>query len=524
MIPVFESVKEVEKEISVYYSSDEFIAETLMIENASSSLEKIIFKNVQKVKSILIMCGSGNNGADGYSLARRLAEKVKVSVLQVSEPKSIYCQRAFDNIKSLVKKAIDIYELKSEVKNTKLEKVINSASVIVDCIFGTGFHNLVDEKIVNLFKVVNHSDAFRIACDIPSGIDLNCSNISSFSLQKKKHYVFCADVTATMGAHKMALFSDNAKDLVGKIKCCSIGISNQLFYQKADKVFPKNKIYLLEKDDVTFPVRNELNTHKGKFGHSVVIGGEKLGAAILCATSAFRCGAGLSSIARCAQNEMSNFQSGVEKFSQYDFKIPACVMISDEIPSNVTSLVLGAGLGRDKNLSTYLEFIESKKVPVVFDADVFYYNELIQFLDSVCSKESDSAEKNQKIILTPHLKEFSVLLKNSGLGDFSIDEIIVKRVELMRLFCNKYKNVVLVLKGANTFIGLKNKIYICKDGHPSLSKGGSGDVLSGAISGLLAQNYSESDAAISGVMMHAIASSKFKKTYNLLPEDLVLEL
>ena len=92
MIPVFESVKEVEKEISVYYSSDEFIAETLMIENASSSLEKIIFKNVQKVKSILIMCGSGNNGADGYSLARRLVEKVKVSVLQVSEPKSIYCQ------------------------------------------------------------------------------------------------------------------------------------------------------------------------------------------------------------------------------------------------------------------------------------------------------------------------------------------------------------------------------------------------------------------------------------------------
>lgn len=522
---IFESVKEIEKEISCLYSSDEFIAESIMIENAAMSLEKAISKSVSKIKSVLIMCGSGNNGADGYALCRRLAGKYKIHLLKVSEPKSIHCQKSFENLKPLLKKSIDLIELKSEVKDTKLEKIIAESSVIIDCIFGTGFYGLVDKNISNLFKIVNHSDGFRIACDVPSGIDLTASNISSFTLQEKKHHVFFADLTVTMGAHKMSLFSDNAKDAVGKIQLEEIGISKNLFYEKADKVFPKNKIFLLEKKDAILPIRNELNTHKGSFGHSTVIGGDKLGAAILSATSAFRVGAGLTSIVR-DKAEKGFSQDGVE------FKVMPCLMLTDSVMENVTSMVLGCGLGKGRDVGKYFELLKKRKMAVVFDADIFYYDELIKYLDYTIEEEisEDKSKNNEctncadKIILTPHLKEFSVLLNKCGIGEYSVCDIINNRVQLMRLFCNKYKNVLLVLKGANTFIGKKNKIYVCNLGHPSLSKGGSGDVLAGAISGLLSQNYDAIDAAITGVLMHAIASNNFSKTYNLIPEDLILEL
>ena len=92
------------------------------------------------------------------------------------------------------------------------------------------------------------------------------------------------------------------------------------------------------------------------------------------------------------------------------------------------------------------------------------------------------------------------------------------------MFCQKYQNAVLILKGANTFIGYKNNVYICDKGSPALSKGGSGDVLAGAVAGLLAQGYDALDAAVTGVLMHALASTKFKKTYALTPEALIEEL
>ncbi|MGN0740279.1 MAG: NAD(P)H-hydrate dehydratase [Treponema sp.] len=508
MEQVLENSKKVEQEISSFLSCDEQTAEQIMIENAAVSLEKIVLKECgKKQKSVLIMCGSGNNGADGYTLCRHLAGQCKVFVLKCFEPKSFFCKAAFENAKPLLKENENLFALDENPANSKVNKVIKKSDVIVDCIFGTGFHGLVDSKIQNLFKIVNCAGAVKIACDIPSGIDLTSENISAFSVQEKKQYVFFADKTVSMGAHKISLFSDNAKDAVGKIVCANIGVSKKVFLEAASKVFPSDRIFLLKKSDARLPFRSECNTHKGTFGHTCVIAGEKKGAAILCALSALRCGSGLSSIA----DSMTE--------SKNDFQIPACIMTSSSVPENSTCIVIGSGFGRENNkIDEFLSVLREKDTAVLFDADSFYYKQTVDFL-----LENEN-KKGHKIVLTPHPKEFSSLLKLAGLGDFSVQQITDRRVELVRTFCRKFKNCVLVLKGANTFIGYGDSIYISVRAKPCLSKGGSGDVLAGVIAGLLAQGYDVLDAAVTGVLMHAAASRKFKKSYNLVPEDLILKL
>ena len=504
---ILENSKKVEHEISSLLSCDENIAEQIMIENAAISLEKIILKMAgKKRKSVLIMCGSGNNGADGYTLCRHLAGQCKVFVLKCFEPKSFFCKAAFENIKPLLKENENFFELDENLENTKIKKIINKSDIIIDCIFGTGFHGLVCNQIQNLFKIVNCSKAVKIACDIPSGIDLTSENISAFSIQKKREYVFFADKTVSMGAHKISLFSDNAKDAAGKIVCASIGVSKKVFLEAASKVFPSNRIFLLKKSDARLPFRSECNTHKGMFGHTCIISGEKKGAAILCALSALRVGSGLSSIVDSMPESKS------------DFLIPPCIMQLSSVAENVSCLVIGSGFGRDNKIDDFLSVAKEKNAAVLFDADSFYYKQTADFL------LNNESRNTQKIVLTPHPKEFSSLLKLTGLGDFSVQQITDKRVELVRSFCSKFKNCVLVLKGANTFIGYKDSIYISTRAKPCLPKGGSGDVLAGVIAGLLAQNYDVLDAAVTGVLMHAAASRKFKKSYNLIPEDLILKL
>ena len=505
MEQIFESVKEIEKELAPYLSSDEKTAEFLMIENAAASLEKQIDKICSKKNHrVLIMCGSGNNGADGYTLARRIEKKYRVSIIKALEPSSYCCKTVFKNIKPFFDDSIKIFELTDDADG--IEKEISEADVIVDCIFGTGFHGLVEEKIQKLFKIVNHSDAERIACDVPSGIEKTCASISGFSMQEKKRCVFCADKTVSMGAHKIGLFCDDAKDFVGKIIKADIGVSEERFAECAEKV--KDKIFLLEKSDAEFPERNELNTHKGNFGHVCVVTGSKKGAGILCASSAFRCGAGLSSILVKPDNSNAG---------DIEIKMPACLMICDSIPEKTSCLVAGPGFGRDNDIKPYLDYAEKNNVALVLDADSFYYKETADFIAAADSKEA-------KLVLTPHPKEFSELLKICGFGEYSVNDVVQKRIELVRTFCQKYKNIVLILKGANTVIGFGKKIFICDMARPCLSKGGSGDVLAGAVAGLLDQGYKAIDASITGVIMHALASQKFKKTYAMTPESLIEEL
>lgn len=515
MEQVFESLKEVEKKIGIFLSDDENAAETIMIENAAIALETEVKNACSKKNDVVtVLCGSGNNGADGYTLCRRLCGFCKINVVKIQEPKSFHCIQSFSNLKKVFENSntdISFYELALMQGNTSVEKVVKHSDVIVDCIFGTGFHGVVDLQVQKLFSVINNSKAYRIACDIPSGLDSNGENISSLSIKEKNNFVFFADKTVSMGAHKVGLFSDAAKDCIGKITFAPIGVSDELFYQKAEEVFPDRKIFLLKKSDLKSPERKEQNSHKGKYGHVCVIAGNKAGAGIIAASSAFKCGAGLSSL---LVNDGLNFEN---------FKIPVSIMTCDSIPDNANSFVIGPGFGRENDIEKYFDFIKEKlscaQKSVVLDADSFYYRQTVDFIE-----ENEKASNPLKLVLTPHPKEFSILLKLSGFGEPSVKETCDKRLEFVRCFCSKYKNTVLVLKGANTFIGCGKDVYISTAGSCALAKGGSGDVLAGITAGLLAQEYEAKDAAVTAVLMHAQAASKVEKNYSLTPELLIEKL
>lgn len=429
------------------------LSEEILMENAAQGMSEYLKQRFSKKSNILILCGGGNNGADGYALARMIFGFFNVCILEVYQAKSslakLQAQRA---------RALDI----------KFVDKITDADIYVDSIFGSGQREEIDKRVKNLLLQVNEKKGFKVACDIPTGI---YSNI-----------IFKANITFSMGALKEVLFLDNSKDFVGKIKCIDLGISRSVFEESSNT-------YLLEKSDLNLPIRRRKNTNKGDFGYLSIIGGEQEGASVLSALAAFNMGAGLVSLVG-AKNT----------------KIPHCIMKTNSISKKTTAILAGMGLGKTEIDKQYFF-----KYPSVLDADLLHQDFI-----------KDILKHNNNIVLTPHPKEFVSLLKIFDIGTFSIDEVQANRFDLVRKFCATCKNVVLVLKGANTIIAQNEKLYVCDIGTQSLAKGGSGDVLAGFIASLFAQGRSGLDASINGVLAHSLIAKKYKgKNYSLTPNDLI---
>lgn len=458
MKKVFDEVRSLDKRAVEKF----YLSEDILMEHASISLQNYIVKKFKKDKEILIVCGSGNNGADGVALARLLHKRFEVSLYVVKEPKTEIGKLQLKRAKAI---------------NVSFVQDIFEADVIVDCLFGTGLNKSLDDKSVALINRLNSFKSFKIACDIPSGID---------SFGRVLQTAFKVDLTITMGALKTALFSDSAKDYIGDIKVASLGVENELFQT------PTNK-FLLQKRDLKLPFREKKSSHKGDFGHLNVISGEKLGASIIASKAAFSFGAGLVTII----NESEQI-------------IPEYIMQSRDISKNCTAIAIGMGLGDIQDEK--LEKILKQDVAKVFDADLFYNPIILKYLD-------------EKVVLTPHPKEFVSLLKMSNIANISVAKLQESRFLYVEKFCKKYPKVVLLLKGANVIISQDKNIYINRFGSSNLSKGGSGDVLSGLIASLLAQSYKPLEATISASLAHTLASKKYRKnSYSLKPQDIIKAL
>ncbi|RAX52691.1 NAD(P)H-hydrate epimerase [Helicobacter sp. 16-1353] len=436
------------------------LSNEILIENAANGLEKAIDRYAIENSMIIIVVGTGNNGADGLTLARRLIGKYNIKIYMPNEPKSELSKKELERLKKLNAVFID---------------KLFCCDIVVDCLFGSGFRGSLDDEKKEIIATMNKIARINIACDIPSGISSN-GEIDSIA--------FDADVTISMGALKLAYFSDRAKDYIGEIIEVNLGISKEKYEQ--DSIYK-----LLTKDDLKLPKRLIQNSHKGNFGHCCVIAGEKEGACILSALSAFAFGSGLVSIIGDVKN------------------IPYHIMNTHSLPKNCNAIAFGMGLG---NRIDKYNFDFLGKIPSVIDADMFYNTDLKDILDK------------GNIVLTPHLKEFSSLLKLLGLGEFNSEYIAKNRIDLALKFSDKYPHIVLVVKGANSIIAYDGKIYINTLGLSNLSKGGSGDILSGMIASLLSQDYSLLDASISASLAHSIASQNIKTSYGLEPLDLVEEI
>lgn len=454
------------------------IPSEILMENAARGMLEFLHPKLKPSIRILLVCGSGDNGADCLALARMLCGMCHLSIYLPFGTKSALCEWQYDCLKRVAKahnfQAIEFLE--------SLTPPIN-ADIIVDGIFGAGFKGELNAKTTEILEILNATNALKIACDIPSGIAQNGALKNAFK----------ADFTLTMGALKVALFCDEAKDFVGKVQRLPLGISPAVFEMESS-------IQLLERSDFKPPLREEQNTHKGDFGHLCVYLGEKQGAGILCALSALRSGAGLVSVL----GETTN--------------LPYSLMQTLEIPHNTSAIALGMGLGmpNDKQkLESLLDFLHTRQVPILLDADIFYSAEFMQFLNL------------RNIILTPHPKEFTQILKITKIAEISTQELQRDRIAYALEFCKHYPSITLVLKGANTIIAHNQKIWINPFGNNALAKGGSGDVLAGILSALLAQGYSSLDSAINGVLLHSFCAESYCENFNnfsLSPLDLIEQI
>ena len=415
------------------------LTEDIMMENAAAALEREgaghFFSPDNKYINrpcVLILAGGGNNGADGYALARRIVQhKIDVAVCQVYEPKSAMCVLQADRAKKAGAIFINPYDLDEWIERASFD-----LRVVYDCVFGSGFHGTLDAMAAAVIASANKIDgAYKIACDVPTGCGAsNCK-------QGQNAAAFRADTTVTMGALKLALYSDAAKDACGKIVVADLGVSRSNFESAASAVCsPANDsgadkdcsqaqnaaaalpcAQLLELADARLPLRDKKqNSHKGTYGHTAIYAGTKPGAAVIAGHAALKFGSGLVSLVSVAEHKI-NFENVA------DFEL----MVADTVPKNATALVAGPGLGRpddfgltknsgidknssqnqkaaastDSSLATVFGALKSSAIPLVLDADIFYWPQI---------KDVLAAKKN--VVLTPHPKEFAALLKNLGIG------------------------------------------------------------------------------------------------------------
>lgn len=459
MKPVFFSLKEFDAACGEKYRMQN---EVLMENAARGMCEAILlflkkrFKHKKPV--IQIVCGSGDNGADGLALARMIYDAASVKVIQAAEPKSALCILQTERLRKL---------------HILADTVISDCDILVDAFLGTGITGRLRENAVSVINAMNKLDAYKIACDIPSGLNRNGQPVP---------VAVKADMTLSAGALKAAFFSDAAQDFVGKIKPVSLGLPSEQYApsEKADA-------WLLTKRDMQLPVRTQKNTHKGLFGHAAIFCGEKEGAAILAASACLHFGAGLVTV--CGTKPAL---------------IPPDLMYHSEINAEYSAYCIGPGLGSDTEAIVEKFLTEKKRANIVFDADALKTKSLARHLSDL-----------DGCILTPHLKEFLQLVQNlcaferMELHDYktlTVGEIQEKKIELAKIFSRYFPHIVLVLKGAVTVIAHHEKIFLAAAGTPALSKAGSGDVLSGMLTALLAQGYTGEKAAITATLAHGYAS------------------
>ena len=469
----------------------------VLMKNAAKGCFNAICPHLSHSDRIVILCGKGNNGGDGYALATMLKKLwFKVRVINVFD-----CEPATETAKTVY------HECKENgviiLPSDEWENALTSASVIIDAIFGVGFYGKIEEesKLGKIISLCNEKDCLKIAVDTPSGInsgDGRCEGLA-----------FCADLTVTMADIKTGMLSYPARAFCGKIQVSDIGFPKELCKEiPTDALIPDDE-YLKE----TLPER-KADSHKGSFGRLLMYcaSAEMTGAAVLCANAALRSGVGLLNIARDKETI---------KMLQTRLTEPIFSILSEENAENevlslcekASAIVIGCGMGKDeKDKNILYSIIKSAFCTLIIDADginLLSENKLIL------------KEAKKTPILTPHPLEFARLCGKS------VKEVQENRINLAKEFAKEYGCVV-VLKGAGTVIASPcGRLAINTSGNPGLSKGGSGDVLAGVISSFTAQGLNAFDSAVLGVYLHGKAADVLKEEiseYGFLPSDLPMAI
>ncbi|ADD03100.1 carbohydrate kinase, YjeF related protein [Thermoanaerobacter italicus Ab9] len=453
-----------------------------LMENAGreTALEVKKILEEKNLNSVIIISGKGNNGGDGYVVARNLYNwGVDVKVFLTTSIGAISGD-AKVNLDAILNMGIYVAEITQREHLKFLEKAIKESNVIVDAIYGIGLKGRITGIVKDIIEMINQANKIVVSVDIPSGLNADTGKIEGCAIKASK--------TVTMQFVKPGLLVYPGVDYAGEVRVAEIGIP----YRLAAEI---GKIYLVTSEDVKLPKRLG-DTHKGNYGKALIIAGSKnmTGAAYLCAKGAIKTGCGLVKLA-VPQSAQSVIQGALYEVITYGLEEKNGILSYNAL-SSVLKLIdesdviaIGPGLTHDKDISQLVyDIVKNIDKPVVLDADAL--NALVGRLEVIQGK---------RIILTPHYGEMSRL---TGLGT---DEIKNNLFEVAKTFIDRYK-VTLVLKGAKTVIATKEgSIYINSTGNPGMATAGSGDVLTGMITAFLAQGFSEEKAAIHGVFYHGKA-------------------
>lgn len=357
--------------------------------------------------------------------------------------------------------------------------MIEETDVVVDALFGAGLCRALNEVTRKIIDRLNALKGYKIACDLPSGVGVD---------GRLMPIAFNADVTITMGAYKEALYLDESKESIGEVHRIDLGVGSQAYEDTSET-------FLLESSDLHLPQRTQSDTHKGSFGHAAVFTGEKEGAGMIAGMAAAALGVGLTTLV-----------------VHENIAPPPYLMHATVVPKSATALAIGMGLGEHFEYEFLQKYVINSHLPIVLDADSFYSKEILSVLE----------QRDREIVITPHPKEFTVMWKYLTGEELTIEAVQSKRFEIVRKFNAKYPHVTVLLKGATMLMMQEEQLYINPLGCSKLSKGGSGDVLSGLIVSLLAQGYSAMDAARYGSLVLTAAAKNYKgSSYAMLPTDLV---
>lgn len=452
---------------------------------AADAIEDVCLE--EGVDRVLVVAGKGNNGGDGFVVARHLVNRgIDTTILLIGKMADVKGDAKI-NLDIANKMGIEVRESLMDIP--LVEEEIRSAGLLVDALLGTGLSHDVEGFYAEVIDAINMSDSPIVSLDIPSGLDASTGRVLGTTVE--------ADMTVTFCLPKIGCIIHPGAEYVGDLILADIGAPFDLLEDRDLKTS-----LILKEDAAELLLPRDEDSHKGSYGHLLVVAGSigKTGAAVLAADAAMRGGAGLVTLAAPAslndilESKLTEVMTEpVAEEKDGFFAKEAASNILEKLESK-SALVLGPGISRqDETGQMLIQILGNLSIPAVIDADAIWHlagaKELIQ--DSKAS-----------LILTPHPGEMARLL------GISPAEVQADRIGTSRQFAAEY-GCYLVLKGARTLVvAPSGEVFINTTGNSGMASAGTGDVLAGLIGALLCQGCSPLESAIAGVWIHGTAGDK----------------
>lgn len=477
-------MRDIDRQAIEYYG----IPGIVLMENAGVETVQAIERMLDNLqyKKICILAGKGNNGGDGFVVARHLTNQgAKVKVFLIGNKEEMKGDAAI-NFNILHKMNIDVVEVTGERDWDKVKIAATFADCLVDALLGTGFRGILTDEMYKAVQTINEANKPVVAIDIPTGVDADNGQVLTIAVQ--------ATHTVTLGLPKPGIVLYPGASYVGDLLVADIGLPASLL------TAPAIKQNLITAGEIrTLIMKRRQDAHKGTCGKVLVVAGSRglTGAAALASTAALKSGAGLVTLAIA---ESLNDIMEVKLTEVMTLPLPEAAAGSIgtdalapilEFAEKCDAVAIGPGLGNHPETKELIqEIIRQLDKPLVIDADA---------LNAISECGSLLTGTKALPILTPHPGEMARLI---GL---SAEEVNQDRVYVARLAAEQFGSIV-ILKGARTIVAYPDgEVYINISGNAGMATGGTGDILTGMISSMIAQGLSSHTAALVSVYLHGLA-------------------